>query len=279
MKLRGFEWALVAWIGSFSNVFAQNTDKQWTLLRTVSLPSSFVCGSATRDGLWLVATRDGVLQMFDSTGNARQRLSPDIAASPSHIEAWNPLKIMVFYRDLQQIIYTDRFLLPSPAIGLPEQLASSVRTACPSADNQLWAIDDNDFSLKKIDLLNQQILLTTPLALLLPNQQYDWGQIHEYQNLVYVANKPAGGLIVFDNMGNLKKKLPMVNALAWNFWGDEIYWPEATGKPELHFFNLYNFKERTISIPIQTRIDNVFINQNYWLVISENQLYFYKLTN
>lgn len=276
MSFRAFGLFGIAWIICLSNVLAQNLDQQWELLRSVSLSSSFVCGSATRDGLYLVATRDGVLQLFDSTGNARQRLSPEIAASPSSIEAWNPLKIMLFYRDLQQIIYTDRFLLPSPAIGLPERLSNAVRTACPSADNLLWAIDDNDFSLKKIDLANQQTLLSTPLALLLSEQQYDWGQIREYQNFVYVSSKPAGGLMVFDNMGNLKKKLPMVNALAWGFWGDEIYWPDVAEKPKLYFLNLYNFKEKTITIPAHQGLQNAFFMQKYLLLITENQLFFYK---
>lgn len=192
-----------------------------------------------------LADRRNNLHKFDDTGKLVATYSPPATGHIALIDAWSASKILLFYDDQQKAVFLDRFLTPIGTIRLSDYVDGLIKAASFSSDNKLWAFNESNFSLHKIDLSFPETSRTVPLDLLLNKQQYDIRFIREYQNKVYLLDK-ASGIYVFDNMGNYQKKLPFSDLFYIGFRGDELYYL-AEGK--LHFFHLYTLKERTLDLP------------------------------
>jgi len=85
--------------------------------------------------------------------------------------------------------------------------------------------------------------------------------MREYQNQLFIADKNSG-ILVFDNLGNYKTKLPFVDVSWFGFWNDEIYF--ALGD-ELVRYNLYNFKEKRAPLPVKTRLVMLYDHKVFFL--------------
>jgi len=210
-----------------------------------------------------VCDGDGNVNKYDTTGNLTLTYSPQKIGSISLIEAWNSVKIFLFYKDFQEYVMLDRFLAPISIYNFDLSSIGFARTATLAADNNLWIIDDSDFSLKKHDIQLQTITIETPLDLLLDARDYDINFMREYQNMLFI-NDYNSGIFVFDNLGNYKKKLPFTRLESFGFLNEELYYLEDN---KIHLFHLYNFNTRTIQLPE----DKIFIN----VIVFENQVYLF----
>jgi len=217
----------------------------WIKLKTTTFSSNIHTVSLDRYGLFYTSDETGNIFKYDSLGNLLFTYSPQKKADVTLLEAWRNVNIFVFYRSFQEFILLDRFLSPSPTSRLERAHIGFARLATYSYDNNLWIIDESDFSLKKYNLAQGGIELNTPLDLLLDYKIYDMNYIKEYQNLVYINDKNSG-ILVFDNMGNYKNKIPIKGLSILGFYNDEIYYQEGDF---IKFVNVYTYAERSEKLP------------------------------
>jgi hypothetical protein len=161
------------------------------------------------------------------------------------LEAWNTIKIFVFYRDFQEYVFLERFLGPMPNSDLNEEQIGFARLATLAADYNLWVIDETDFTLKKYDRQFNKVLYKTALDLLLDVREYDITFLREYQNNLFIADRNSG-ILVFDAFGSYKKKIGFKGVDFFSFHEDEMYYLQ---RDTLHFFHLYLFTTREIPLP------------------------------
>src|SRR5690606_36107547 len=118
------------------------------------------------------------------------------------------MKILAFYQDRQQLLLLDRFLRPISSTTLTDfDFNGTVRAAALASDDGFWLFNETNFSLSKLDTRLRKLTSETPLNLILDKDRFDVRMIREYQNMVYMLDY-NGGIYVFDNFGNYKKKLP-----------------------------------------------------------------------
>lgn len=216
-----------------------------TLVKEIKIHTP-VAVSTDRYGHIYTGDAQGNVFKFDSSGTQQQVFSAQKAVNIASIEAWQMLQVLVFYRDIQEFILLNRFLTPiSDATRIQQEIIGFARAATLASNEALWLFDDTEFSLKKFDLASQRILINTPLSLILNDADYQINFMREYQNLLYVNDKNSG-ILVFDNLGNYKKKLPFKGLNYFGFRGNELYFLQS-GK--LHLFNLYTLEERSIDLP------------------------------
>ncbi len=196
------------------NVTAQNTSS----FKTNSVEYTGVVSIDRLNNVYL-ADRQNNLHKFNATGQLTATYSPPATGHLALIEAWNAAKILLFYDDQQKVVLLDRFLAPISTIRLSDYTDGLIKTASFSADNKLWAFDESNFSLHKIDLQLPEASRNIPLNLLLNQNQYDIRFLREYQNYVYLLDK-ASGIYVFDNLGNYLKKLPFTGLSYIGFRGE-----------------------------------------------------------
>ncbi|WP_242923281.1 hypothetical protein [Pontibacter liquoris] len=214
-----------------------------------SLPSSSPTAiSQDRNGhVYLLDARNNLLRL-DSLGRPLDTFSPPTRGRISSIDAWNPLKLLLFYQDRQQLLLLDRFLRPISSITLADlNYPGTAKAAALAADDAFWLFDETTLTLSKLDMRLGKTTIETPLNLILDKERFDVRQLREYQNMVYLLDY-NGGIFVFDNLGNYKKKLPYKGVSYIGFRNNELYFVQNGA---LHFLDLYTSEERTLALPAQ----------------------------
>jgi len=220
--------------------------------------------SLTRQGLIVAANEQSSIFLLDSTGKIQYQFSPRRPARIHILEAWNALRVFAFYRDFQEFVLLDRFLLADGALAIDPEKTGYARLLAPALDGNLWALDESSFQLKKMDQQNQKTLFSTPLDLILSSKQYDLCFMREYQNQLYISDR-LGKILQFDQMGNFRKKLPLENCEWFAFRGDEIY---SVEKDSLSFFHTFQLRKRKFPLPAPAQGSlKVLIagNHLYWI--------------
>lgn len=123
------------------------------------------------------------------------------------IDASNPLKVLVFYKDFGTIVILDRFLNVRNTIDLRQQGMLQVTAICQSYDNNIWLYDELDNTIKKIDDQGKLLATSADFRMLFdavphPNTMYDRdGLLYLYDN--------KSGLLIFDYYGGLKNNITL----------------------------------------------------------------------
>lgn len=187
------------------------------------------------ENIYFSDARYSVFKQID--GNVTNVFSPKRISQITLLEAWNTAKIFVFYKDLQSFTILDRFLTEIETINFDYEKTGFVEIATPSLDGNIWIIDNSSYALKKINIQNQEILTETKLDLILPTLNNQILDAQEYHNFLYISTL-ENGVLIFDNMGNYKKKIFLNEIYELTFYSDELYFIE---NEKLKKFNLYNF--------------------------------------
>ena len=131
----------------------------------------------------------------------------------SSIDASNPLKVLVLYKDFSTIVVLDRLLNVRNTIDLRKVNILQVRSATPSYDNKIWLFDELESKLKKIDDNGRVVMESVDFR-----QAFDVAPSPEIMfdrdGELYLYDRKKG-LLVFDYYGAQKKKhtLPEMNDL------------------------------------------------------------------
>lgn len=231
------------------------------------LPMRVLQLSSTRQGDFLMADSKGNVHRVDTTGKIILSYTPHGQGSIHTLEAWPGIRILVFFKDYQQFQFLDRFLTYSERILLPNDVVGFARCLTLSQDEQLWLIDDSDFSLKKIHAKNLNLLLSTPLDLILPKGRYQFQFMREYQNQLFVADS-VHGIFVFDNMGNYRKRF-MHPTSFFTFKDNElVYYHRA--KQQIVMLDIYTGNELTVPWPMP--VMNVLSLEKHWVINTGTEL-------
>jgi hypothetical protein len=274
MSLTALKYSFTTLLLAFLVMAASSKGIAQSLAHSHSVPiKAPIAISTDRQGNIYVADTKGSLNKYEQNGRPIVHFSPQKLAVPSLVEAWFGLQTFIFYRDFQEYTLLDRFLNPTPNYRFPEEMVGFARMATLAPDNNLWIFDDSDFSLKKFNPRQNNLISKNPLDLLLNLRNYDITYMREYQNNLYVSDKNSG-ILVFDNLGNYRKKLPFSGLDTFGFADDELFYLKDG---QLHFFNLYSFAERAIELPPLRGIRFAFVNAGQVVVLDASQMHFFSV--
>ncbi|MER2996179.1 hypothetical protein [Pontibacter populi] len=216
-----------------------------TYIRTIAVGSSTAISTDRSGSVYLLNPRRNIVQL-DSLGRLVTLFSPTNNARVTTIDAWNPMKVLAFYADRQELLLLDRFLTPITSVALADfEINNTVKAAALSSDDGFWLFDETDFKLSKLDLRLRKVTIETPLNLVLDRNKFDIRMLREYQNQVYLLDYNSG-IYVFDNLGNYKQKLPITGVSHIGFLNNELYYVK---EGSLHLYDLYKHQEQTIAFP------------------------------
>lgn len=120
------------------------------------------------------------------------------------LDATNPFKILVFYKDFSNIVVLDRFFNTINTIDLRKQNLQQISTIATSYDNKIWLFDEIDNKLKKIDD-NGNLLTETVDFRILFDTAFIPTQIIDDNGKIYLANNTST-IAIFDYYGAMKNK-------------------------------------------------------------------------
>lgn len=160
------------------------------------------------------------------------------------MDATNPLKLLLYYRDFSTIVILDRLLSIRSTIDLRQQNIMQASAIGLSYDNNIWVFDALNNKLKKIDEFGATLSESTDFRTVFP-QSFVPEKIIDYNGSVYLYD-PAQGVAIFDYYGTLQKRLPIKG------WKNiAILDKQIIGTDNKHIYTYYtnNLMERQYQFP------------------------------
>jgi hypothetical protein len=188
-------WLLLVVAGKISSLFSQG----WLCGRPFTLKGSIhVEGDPL--GQALVFNENEIIKI--SSGDTLFNRFSQMAWGPIfQVDASNPLKILVFYKEASRIVFLDNTLSPH---GEPIDLIAlgydQAELACTSFDNSLWLYDRLNFRLVRLNAQLQPVVIIPNLNQIL-NGQIQLCRLKERNNRLYVSAFD-GTVYVFDVYGS-----------------------------------------------------------------------------
>jgi hypothetical protein len=153
----------------------------------------------------------------------------------SFVDATNPLKILLYYRDFQQIVYLDDQLTANAeSIALEELGNEQTDLVCAGANNSFWIYNKQNNELIRFNELSKQVAATGNLKQILRTEISPNFMI-ERNNFLYL-NSPQTGIYVFDIFGTFSKVISLRNLKNYQVNDDIVYYQKDSS------FCSYNFK-------------------------------------
>lgn len=143
------------------------------------------------------------------------------------LDASNPLRILLFYRDFGAIIILDRFLNVRTILNLRTAGHQQVSAITQSYDNNIWLYDELENMIKKIDE-SGKTLTTSPDFRILFDDPPQPQELHDFNRYLYAGDSEKG-LVVMDYFGAVKNKLSFKGWHNLHSAGQGIVATDATG--------------------------------------------------
>lgn len=123
------------------------------------------------------------------------------------MDATNPMKVLLYYRDFSMIVMLDRYLNKVNTIDLRKAGIFQAKAVGLAYDNNIWVFDEQSAKLKKIDETGRMLSETPDLRQVLDIMPSP-ATITDRDGFVYLYDE-VNGLYIFDYYGTLKNALSL----------------------------------------------------------------------
>lgn len=161
------------------------------------------------------------------------------------IDVMNPLKILVYYRDFQQIVFLDNQLsVNSEVVSLEKLGLEQTEMVCAGVNNSFWVYDKQNNELIRFDEQSKKVVASGNLKQVLSTELSPDFML-EYNNYLYV-NSPASGIYVFDMFGAFSKIISIKGLKSFRIFENIVYYQKDSS---LCSYNHQLFEESCTKLP------------------------------
>lgn len=173
---------------------------------------------------------DNEIIKYNASGVLQKKFSNKRYGKIDFVDAMNPLKILVYYKDFQQILFLDNQLTETSAMISIESLGyEQTGIVCSSSNNSFWLYDKQNNELSRFNSELKSVVKTGNLNRIL-DLDIKPNFMQEHNNYLYL-NCPNEGVLVFDIYGTFYKTIPLKKLLEFNVVnGDLFYYENKTLK-------------------------------------------------
>lgn len=167
--------------------------------------------------------KEDELVKYLANGKFFTRYSNLKLGSISHVDATNPLKILLYYKDFQQIVFLDNQLTSnSENISLEALGHEQTELVCASMNNSFWIYDKQNNELTRFNENSKKTASTGNLKQVL-RTELNPNFMKEHNNYLYL-NCPETGIYVFDIFGAFSKIISIKGLKNFQVSEDIIYY-------------------------------------------------------
>jgi len=162
------------------------------------------------------------------------------------MDATNPLKLLLYYRDFSTVVELDRMLNPQNAIDLRKLNIFQQKAVALANDNNIWVYDELESQLKKVRQDGTLQFATTDLRQVLTSLPSP-KQISDQDATVYLYD-PQVGVLQFDYFGTYKNTIPLLQWQDFQVIGKFIFGRKGNAllRYEIGSMNLVEKKMETV---------------------------------
>ena len=168
---------------------------------------------------------DNEIVKYNASGSLQKKYSTKRFGKIDFVDAMNPLKVLVYFKDFQQLIFLDNQMTESsPMISLEKLGYEQTSLVCSSSNNSFWLYDKQNNELARFDSELKSLVKTGNLKRILdidikPNF------IQENNNFIYL-NCPSEGILVFDIFGTFYKTIPLKKLKEFSVVNGDVFYYE-----------------------------------------------------
>jgi len=190
---------------------------------------------------------------YNSTGEFIHSYSNSLSGNISSVDVSDPLRIMLYYSDFNQIVYLDKTLsVLNDQIKLDELGLDLASTTCTSSQGGLWVYDRESEALIYFDK-NLEKKLQSQRITGIKSFENSPEFMLESNKLVFM-NIPELGIMIFDQFGSYIKTITIKNLDNFQIKDDLIVY---LANNKLHYYNYKLLEEMTVILPEINNIKQV----------------------
>ena len=161
------------------------------------------------------------------------------------IDVSDPLRILIFYKDYNQLVWVDNFLseISSP-IWLDDLGIDQVELVCSSNQGGFWVFNSLNNQLQYFDV-NLKLIHESPTLNMLTGPDINPTFMIEKSRMLYL-NVPGTGILVFDRFGNYSKTLPVETASFFQVTDQFLYYMKES---ELFSYDIRTTEMAFLELP------------------------------
>lgn len=267
---------------AFKHSSNQTNFQNFILEKTIPVQADFF----TVDNLGNIYTvKNDQLKKFSSQWQQVNLYSSKLLGKISALDVSNPMKLVLFYKNLSQVVFLDNTLSEQGTAVALESLGLELATlVCSSVNNGIWVYDQRNFQLVRLDQ-NLKIITQTGNIIQQIGGELNPNFILEKNNWVYL-NDTARGILVFDIFGTYSKTIPLKNRQSFQIIDENIFFEHspslmergAGGEVKFLSFNLKTLEQKEIPLP-ETQFKQVLTDGKKLFILTENELKVYSEKN
>lgn len=202
-----------------------------------------------------IVDRKGTLTRYTQDLEILYKYSDNTLGSIQHVDVNNPLKVLVYHRDYGIISYLDNTLALIRKADLQDWGYNDVSTIASSNDGNIWLYDPAKNQVLKINDAGKIILSTNNLNDF-RLEDLNPTKIVERNNKIFIYDQDYG-IIMFDNLGQYLKVLPIKDIKNFQTDGKNIY---VFQNNSIKIYTIRLLEESTIPLEPKDDIQNVLIS-------------------
>lgn len=202
-----------------AEVFAQQ-DTMFRFFKKINYPiSSFEVGNLGE--LYLIDINNQ-LKKYDDNGDSIGVFNQvSKYGKLTYVEAQNPWKTILFYKNFSTIVLLDKYLKVQGSINLRNLNMNKVQALTTSYDNNIWLFDEQEGKIKKIDDSGNLLFESTDLRRLFDSMPSPIKMI-DRDGFLYLYDTQKG-IYIFDYYGSFKSKLSFPGWVNFTVSGKNIF--------------------------------------------------------
>lgn len=170
------------------------------------------------------------------------------------VDVSNPLKLLVYYKDFQQVLFLDdQLTATSSMISLENIGYEQTSLICNSSNNSFWLYDKQNNSLLRFNSESKTLVKTGNLKRILDIDMNPNFMI-EHNGYLYL-NCPKEGIMLFDIYGTFYKTIPIKDLKEFNVINENVFYFKDKA--------LNEYKASTFNT-IQKQFADTLIKNVYW---------------
>lgn len=231
--------------------------QEYKSLFKIDTPTKFIQVDQLQN-LYIVTPKNGVIK-YDSTGRKIYAIEFKEYGAFDQLDVTNPLELVFFYSNLNQILITDNNLNILRKIELVGSQVQQFSVAARSSEGGYWLYDNTDAKLKRIDA-NKQLAKESQALQTIGIRDLNPVYLLESMPWLYMSI-PSVGILIFDSYGAYLKTVPLKNVNKFQVLNiDEkpdakelletrndhiIYYQDR----KLNDYDLRNFEQKRVNLP------------------------------
>lgn len=200
------------------------------------------------------------------------RYSSKLLGNIYQLDATNPLRPLIFYKDVQKLVITDNTLSEQNQQVVSFEDLGMFQIQCVAnsrIDNGIWLYDQELLQIVKLDRTLKSVIETGNLAQLLGLENFAPSKMVEKSGYLYVYC-PSNGFLIFDIYGTFYKQIPITDVYLWNKVEGQILYVKDR---EAYVYHLKDFVSESLNTiwPKSNKI--MWIDEGYLYHSNKNKVF------